>query len=356
MAAGIHKSTLFELLQATGGPGFEMVDIGKRMVDALAPYVDEVHTDALGNVVGIRRGTGSETPAPRVLLAAHMDEIALMVSRIEPGGFLRLVQTGGFDARVLVGQEVVVHATTPLLGVIGTKPPHLTTAAEREQGAKLEDLFVDLGMTEARVRETVRVGDRVTVRRTPMELLNGHIAGKALDNRASLAILLECLDDLQSRVHTADIIVAATVQEEVGSIGALRVAEKVRPDVAIAVDVTFGRAPGQPPHMEFQLGRGPAIAMGPNIHPKVFRGLRDTANRYGIPWQLELTQGVTGTDAGVMQMASGGIPCGLVGVPLRYMHTSVEVIQYSDVIDCGRLLARYVAGLKREEVEGLTCF
>ncbi|MBX6352877.1 MAG: M20/M25/M40 family metallo-hydrolase [Thermoflavifilum sp.] len=355
MTSGRHRQTLLALLEGWGGAGCEAADMGPRLQHALAPYVHEMDTDWLGNVVGLRRGVGPD-PRPRVMLAVHMDEIALFVSAIEPGGFLRMVQAGGFDPRVLIGQEVTVHGKDELVGVIGAKPPHLMAPGERDTAPALEELFVDLGMSEERVRAAVRVGDRITVRRSPIPLLGERLAGRAIDNRISFAVVLECLEDLRSRLHPADILVACTVQEELGSAGARAVAEKYRPDLAIVIDVTFGTSPGLPPHMSFELGRGPAITMGPNIHPRVFRALRDTAVAHGIPWQLETTQDTTGTDAGVIQLAAEGIPCGLVGVPIRYMHTSVEVADYRDVVDCGRLLARYLARLSREEVEGLTCF
>ncbi|MBX5437392.1 MAG: M20/M25/M40 family metallo-hydrolase [Alicyclobacillaceae bacterium] len=360
-----------------GGPGFEH-RVAEYVKGALAPLCTDVCYDRMGNLVARIAGDAGDADAPadphadarpaaasaarpkqrppRLMLAAHVDEIALIVTRIEEGGFLRVAQTGGFDPRTLVGQEVVVHASRPLRGVVGSKPPHLTTPEERKKAPSLEDLFIDLAMPEVRVREQVRVGDRVTIHRDPLELMNGRIAGKALDNRASAAVLLECARTLRSLRHEADVYLVCTVQEEVGMRGAAAVVETVRPDIAIAVDVTFGDFPGQAPDESFKLGKGPAITFGPNIHPQVFGGLRDTAVRHHIPYQIELSQEPTGTDANAFQTAGDGVATGLVGVAIRYVHTSVECVAYADIEDCGRLLAFYATTVDRSVVEGLSCY
>ncbi|WP_026975694.1 M42 family metallopeptidase [Alicyclobacillus contaminans] len=349
-----HKDTLIELLESHGGPGFEQA-VAERCITAFRAYTDDITVDTLGNVIARVPGEG-EAPRPKILLSAHMDEIALVVTRIEKGGFLRVWQAGGFDPRTLVGQEVVVHGKRTLRGIVGSKPPHLTSPEERSKAAPLEDLFIDVAMPEARVRELVTVGDRVTLHRETMHLLNNRISGKALDNRTSIAVMLECLEYLRSLRHVADVYAMASVQEEVGVRGATVAGYGIQPDIAIAIDVTFADMPGQEPDDSFKMGKGPAVAFGPNIHPKVFRGLRDTAVEHRIPYQLELSQGPTGTDARAFQIAREGIACGLVGIPIRYMHCSVETGSYDDVLDCGRLLAYYIASVNAKTVEGLTCY
>ncbi|MCL6515558.1 MAG: M20/M25/M40 family metallo-hydrolase [Alicyclobacillus sp.] len=341
-------------MELHGGPGFEE-EVAHRVKAAFARYTDDIRVDRMGNVIAHIRGEGA-SPRPRILLSAHMDEIALVVTEISEGGFLRVWQAGGFDPRTLVGQEVVVHGRERLTGIIGSKPPHLTTPEERRQAAPLEDLFIDLAMPEACVRERVTVGDRVTLRRETMDLLNGRIAGKALDDRASIAVILECLETLRGLRHRSDVLAVASVQEEVGVRGAATAGHALNPDIAIAIDVTFADMPGQAPDESFKMGKGPAIAFGPNIHPKVFRGLRDAADRHRVPYQVELTQGPTGTDARAFQIAREGIACGLVGVAIRYMHCSVETAAYDDIAECGRLLAHYIAGVTEKEVAGLSCY
>ncbi|WP_245629107.1 M42 family metallopeptidase [Alicyclobacillus shizuokensis] len=349
-----HREELLWILEGHGGPGFEQ-DVARRIEQVFLRYTSQIRRDAMGNLTAVLPGSG-ERRCPRVLLAAHMDEIALVVTKVEPGGFLRVWQAGGFDARTLIGQEVVVHGKRPLAGIVGSKPPHLTTARERKQAPPLEDLYVDVALPESSVRELVTVGDRVTLSRDPMELLHDRLAGKALDNRASVAVLLETLRFLRPLRHEADVYAVATVQEEVGFRGATTATYGWRPDVGIAIDVTFAEFPGQAPDESFKMGNGPVVAFGPNIHPKVFQRLRDTAEEHRVPYQVELTQGPTGTDARAMQITREGVATGLVGVAIRYMHTSVETADYQDIVECGRLLAHFIASVDTAYVEGLSCY
>ena len=355
MLAETHYNDLMQLISGHGGPGFEQA-IGEAFGNVARRYADSVEVDTMGNVVAIVKGEGAADKRPRVMLSAHMDEIALIVTKIEAGGFLRVAQTGGFDARTLVGQEVVVHGRKALHGIIGSKPPHLTSPDERKKATPLEDLYIDVAMAEEGVKEQVTVGDRVTLYREPMELLNHRIAGKALDNRTSVAVLLECMRHLQDLHHVADCYAVASVQEEVHMRGAHTAAYAINPDIGIAVDVTFADMPGQDPDDNAGIGKGTAITYGPNIHPKVFRGLKETAEKHGIPYQIEYSQGPTGTDANVIQITRDGIAAGLVGIAIRYMHTSVETGSYDDIVETGRLLAHYIASLDYSEVEGLSCY
>lgn len=354
MATDIHKPTLLNLLDSHGGPGFETA-VAEKVRRAFAAYSDDIRVDTLGNVIALVRGT-SGRGAPRIMLSAHIDEIALVVTKIDTGGFLRVAQSGGFDPRTLVGQEVVVHSQQTLRGIVGSKPPHLTSPAEREKAAPLEDLYIDVAMSESRVKEIVCIGDRVTLHRQTMELRNNRLSGKALDNRTSVAIILECLEHLRGLRHASDVYAVASVQEEVGIRGAATVGYGVDPDIAIAIDVTFADMPGQARDESFKIGHGPAVSFGPNIHPKVFRGLRDTAQAHNIAYQLELSQGPTGTDGWAFQIAGSGIATGVIGIAIRYMHCSVETGSYDDIAECGRLLAHYIAGLQKVDVEGLSCY
>jgi tetrahedral aminopeptidase len=349
-----HKKTLLELLDSHGGPGFEQ-QVANKVRAAFSAYTSEMRTDTLGNIIATVHGFGGKS-APKIMLSAHMDEIALVVTKIDAGGFLRVAQAGGFDPRTLVGQEVVVHGKQLLRGIVGSKPPHLTSPAERKKAAPLEDLYIDVAMKEERVREVVGIGDRITLHRETMELLNNRVSGKALDNRTSIAVILETLRFLQGLKHQSDVIAVASVQEEVGMRGAATVGYGVNPDIAIAIDVTFADMPGQDPDESFKIGAGPAISFGPNIHRNVFTALRDAAENNGIPYQLELSQGPTGTDGNAFQIARAGIATGVVGIAIRYMHCSVETGSYDDIVLCGRLLAHYIAGITQEDVEGLSCY
>jgi tetrahedral aminopeptidase len=349
-----HKETLLKILATHGGPGFEH-DVRDVVREAFSVYTQDIHTDKLDNLIACVHGAG-EMRHPRIMLSAHMDEIALIVTKVEEGGFLRVAQTGGFDPRTLVGQEVVVHGKQRLHGIVGSKPPHLTSPEERKQAAPLEDLYIDVAMSDERVRNHVAVGDRVTLYRETMMLMNGRISSKALDNRTSIAIILECLRHLEQMKHTADVIAVASVQEEVGVRGATTAGFGINPDIAIAIDVTFADMPGQAPDESFKMGKGPAVTFGPNIHPKVFAGFKRIAKVHQIPYQIEFSQSPTSTDARAFQIAQAGIATGLVGIGIRYMHTSVETGSYDDIIECGRLLAHYIAELTPSDVEELTCY
>lgn len=355
LSSGNIRETMKQLISDWGISGYEH-GIAERLKHVLKPYTTDIQVDKVGNLIARVPGLGPE-PRPTVMLAAHMDEIGLLVSKIEPGGFLRVVNVGGVDARTQVAQEAVVHAKDgEYIGIFGTKPPHLTSPSERGKAAPLEDLFLDIGMPEDMVRSLVRIGDPVTIRRTPLELQNDRISGKSLDNRASIAAVLECLTEMQRLKVGADVLAVFTVQEERGRNGAGPAAYGLQPDIAIAIDVTFGDMPGGPVDASFPLDGGPAICVGPNLHRKITAGLERTAKDLNMHYEREITQGDSGTDAYPIQISRGSIPTGLVSIPLRYMHTSVETVCYRDIERTGKLLAHYIAGVDRTYVEGLSCY
>ena len=346
------KNFLQAVTAAPGISGYEAPVAGLIRAE-LCALADEVRQDRLGNVVFLKKGTGEKRP--RVLLAAHMDEIGLMVTKIEAGGFLRFTSVGGIDPRTIVGQEVVVFGKERLTGVIGAKPPHLTDEDERGKAYPMEDLFIDLAMTEEQVRKLVTVGDLAMIRRELIQLQDTVLAGKAMDDRAGVAVLAVCLEELARLHHVADVYAVATVQEEVGVRGATTSTYGIVPDLGIAVDVTHGDMPGVPEHDTCKLGKGPGITVGPNRHPKIGKELVAVAKEHRIPYQLEVAAGPTGTDARAIQISRGGIPTGLVSVPLRYMHTSVELLDAEDIKMTGRLLAYFIAAVKTDFVEDLSC-
>jgi endoglucanase len=337
------SSALKRLSEATGVSGYE-AEVRAVIQDLLTGLADEVRVDRLGNLIAVKRATGTPAPPLKVMLAAHMDEIGLMVSKIEKG-FLHIAEVGGFDRRVLPGQEVLVHARQPLPGIIASQPPHVLPSDQRNKITPLSELMIDVGLPEAQVNERVRVGDLVSIRRQVVELQGGLLAGKALDDRACVAAMIGCLDALRSRHHTWDVYAVATVQEEVSLLGAFTATFGVVPDVGVALDVTFGDQVGVSDDETLKLGKGPAIAFGPNIHPRLFDRLVQVAKANEIPYQVEPTPGPTGTDAWAMQITQAGIPTALMSIPLRYMHTSVETVNIRDVDRTARLLADFIATL-----------
>ena len=345
---------LKRLSEAVGVSGHEGA-VARLVAAEMGPLADEVRTDRLGNCVAVRRGQADGGRRVRVLLAAHMDEIGMVVSRIEKGGFLRVLPVGGVNVQTLLGRRVLVHsAEGPIPGIVGHKPPHLTPEDERKKFPKWDEIFVDCGLSQEEAERRVAVGDLVTPVQAPLELLDGRLAGKALDNRASVAALIETLRQLQGLRHEADVYAVATVQEEVGYRGAAVSAFSLEPDVAVAIDVTFARQRLVSEPDVVELGKGPAIARGPNMHPRLVEALMATARDHGIPYQVEVIPGRSGTDAWAIQVSRTGIPTALVSVPLRYMHAPVEVVQVGDVRQTGRLLAHFVASLRPSFVEQLS--
>jgi len=312
----------------------------------------EVRVTKMGSVVGIRYGSGA-TPRRKVMLSAHMDEIGLRVTGIEKG-FIRIHKVAGSDARVMLGQEVVVHGQRELPGVIGSRPPHVLPPDQREQVIPFDKLFVDVGLPEAQVKKLVRVGDLISIRCEARELKGGLFCGKAMDDRASVAAVAVCLETLASKQHQWDVYGVASVQEETTFLGAATSAHEIQPDVAIAIDVTFAEQSDVSKPRAVEMNKGPAIGIGPNFHPKLTEALVKTAGKLELPCQMEPTPGVSGTDAWPIQVSREGIPTALLSIPLRYMHTPVEMVSPKDIERTGRLMAEFIAKLDDEFLKTLT--
>lgn len=349
-----YKRILLDFMETPGVPGYEF-EISKKVESCFREYTDDVHRDKMGNLIALIKGGGAE-PRPRIMVATHMDEIGLMVTKIEPGGFLRFWQLGGFDPRTLVGQEVMVHGRTKCHGIIGSKPPHLSTAEERDKAIPMKDLFIDLGMPEEMVREQVQIGDVITIVREAMELHNDFVSGKSLDNRASIAALLECLEEMKRFRVQADVYAVATVQEEVGLRGAMTSTYGIHPDIGIAIDVAHASMPGVAADLGLKMDGGAVFHNGPNIHQDIYGRFVDIAKEQNIPYQVRFMQGPTATDGNAIQITREGIATGVLSMPLRYMHTSVETLCYRDVKRTGKLLAHFIASVDRSFVEGLSCY
>lgn len=338
---------LRELSQASGVSGYE--DEARAVArQAFEPLCSELRTDSLGNLIAVRRGTRDERePARSIMLAAHLDEIGLMVTGHD-GAFLRFNRVGGVDVRTIVGQEVLVHGAQTLAGIVASRPPHVVSAEEREKPIPIDKLFIDVGLAEERLVELVRVGDLVTLRRELVELGEGYVSGKAMDDRAGVASLALCLELLDGMRHSWDVYAVATTQEEVGLRGAMVSAYGIAPDIAIAVDVGFGAQQGVAETESINMDAGPSLARGPNIHPLMYERLLGTAKDQEIAHQVEVVGGDSGTDAWAIQVAREGIPTGLLSIPTRYMHTSVETVCVRDVQRTARLMAALIAGLDEE--------
>ncbi len=274
---------------------------------------DDLQVGALGSLTALKRGRGRK-PRPRVMLAAHMDNIGFMVSGLK-GEFLRVSSIGGIDARVMPGQPVTVHGRRDLPGLVVAPSDFLLPASARGSVVPVGELLVDLGLRAADVARQVSVGDVVSFAQGAASLNGGLLASPALDNRASVAAVTVCLESLSGRAHEWDVLAVATTQEEVGLHGALTAAYALAPQLAIAIDVTFGSGPAVRDFADrcYELGKGPTIAFGPNLHPVVYKHLVDCAERGGFSYQSEPVAAHSGTDARAIQIAREGVPCALLG-------------------------------------------
>ncbi|MDD4262920.1 MAG: M42 family metallopeptidase [Firmicutes bacterium] len=342
---------LNSLSETSGVSGYETM-AADLIAGRWLPMADEIRRDALGNVIALKKGKGHG----KLLLAAHIDEIGLMVKKIDENGFIRFATVGGFDFRTLVAQEVTIHGKEDLRGVIGAKPPHLQSPNDQKKAYPKDEFYIDVGLKREKVDELVRIGDIITINRQVQKLAGQRYAGKSFDDRACVVMLTACFERLTQINHNLDVYLVATVQEEVGTRGALVSSYGINPDLAVAVDVCHGEFPGVRSDKGFILGKGPVISMGPDTHPRILDKLKEVADEGKIPYQLDASTSARGTDAWAIQIARSGVACSLLSLPLRYMHTSVETLDLGDIKEGGRLLAEFALKADRQFVEGLPCF
>lgn len=341
---------LKSLLSVSGLSGFEG-PVARLIEEKWRPLVDETSLGRVGSLHGLKRGSGKE-PRPSIMIATHMDAIGMQVSTIKDG-FLHITNIGGIDVRVLPGAEVTVHASgsdEELPGVIAMPPARLLPESEKDAAVGMKYLLVDTGLTPREVERKVRVGDLVSFANEPVELTGSMVAGHSVDNRASVAALTVCLEELQNKSHIWDVWAVATVQEENSYLGAYSSAFQIRPQMAIAVDGTFGKAPGASGWQTHPMGKAVGLCMGPNMHPFLHTKLKEVAERTEIPWFLDVAPMHSGTDAYPMQTIAEGIPTALVEFPMRYMHMPIETVSVKDIQRAGRLLAEFIASLDADFV------
>ena len=341
---------LKSLISVSGVSGYE-TPVAKLIEEKWRPLVDEVSISRVGSLHGLKKGS-AKSKRPSVMIATHMDAIGMMVSKVSDG-FLHITKVGGIDARVLPGAMVTVHASSgeELPAVIAMPSANLLPESVGDGVTEIGYLLVDTGLTPREVERKVRVGDLVSFANEPLELAGDVISGHTIDNRASVAALTVCLEELQTKSHIWDIWAVATVQEETSYLGGYSSAFTIRPDIAIAVDGTFAKGPGVNGWQSHPMGKGVGLCMGPNMHPFLHKKLIELAERLEIPWFLDVTADHSGTDAYPMQVTAEGIPTALVEFPIRYMHTPVESVAVKDIQRAGRLLAEFIASLEVDFVD-----
>jgi len=333
-----YKEILKQLVLQTAISGREE-KMSFFIKDLFSELCDEVYVDSFFNVTGIKRGSGKG----RILVTAHYDEIGFLVKNIDKKGFVRLASVGGVDNKILPAQEVVIHGKKEVYGVIGAKPPHLINVEEKKKVAKLEELYVDTGMTADSLKKVVSIGDAVTLRPKYRELLNSRISAKTVDNRCGVTALIAAMKELSMLKHESDIYFTATTQEEFDLAGAISTAYSVEPDLAIVIDACHGNVHDAPEDDIYTLGRGPAIGIGPQLDRIYTKKLFKTAKEYNIPYQTDVEAGDTGTEAWAVQVSRAGIPTTLISIPVRYMHTAIETVDMKDIINTAKLASRFAA-------------
>jgi tetrahedral aminopeptidase len=342
---------LKSLISVAGVSGYE-APVADLIKQKWTPLVDELTQSKLGSIHGLKAGSLKKNIRPSVMIAAHMDAIGLMVSRIVDG-FLCVTSIGGIDSRVLPGTPVIVHASTgeELYGVIVMPPANLLPDGDGGGVIALKYLLIDTGLTPNNVVKKVRVGDRVSFGTEPVEMSGGCVSGHTLDNRASVAALTICLEELQSKSHLWDVWAVASVQEEVTLGGAKTSAFQLRPTIAVAMDMTFGKGTGSSGYQTFGIGKGVTLGIGPSMHPFLYKRFTEVAERIEIPVHDDLMPEYSSTDADAMQLVAEGIPTMVLSIPQRYMHTPVELVSVKDIQRAGRLLAEFIASLEADFIE-----
>lgn len=348
-------STLKRLAETISVSGSEDW-IREVVIGLLKPHADEVYTDALGNVIAVKKGAGKG----RIMIAAHMDEIGLMVSHIDKNGFLRIQAIGGWNPLVLPGQRLLIRGEKGVVrGVVGLTPPHILSEEEAKKIPEIRKLFVDIGASSREEAEEmgVRVGSVAVIERSVERLGEHRATGRAFDDRVGVAVLIHAFAEAEP--GDVDLYAVATVQEEVGLKGARVAAYRISPDVALALDVTIAAdVPGVPEEsMITKLGGGPAIKVmdgrggsGLLAHPMVRGKLEEVAREKGIPYQLEILPGGT-TDAAIIALNKEGVPAGTVSIPTRYIHSPVEVLDLRDAVNTVKLVAGFTESITGEWIE-----
>lgn len=342
---------LRELLETPSPSGFEP-RAQRIWSDFLAPHADKIESDAYGNVFATLNPEGM----PKVLISGHADELGLMVSHISEEGFLYFKAIGGVDRSLLKGQRVIVSGREGSVnGVIGSLAIHLQEPDDRKKVPEFHELFIDIGAGSKKDAErVVRIGDPATLAAGYWDLGGGRIAARGCDNRTGIWVAAEVLRIVASRRGgcPAQIVAASTIQEENGLYGASMVGYRLRPNVALVVDVTHATDTPvctKTKHGDIKLGGGPVISFGSANHPVVCERLLHVAKSKKIPVQLEANPRYTGTDADAIFLQRGGVPTATIGLPNRYMHSPNEVIDLADLEALAKLLAAFCESLTPED-------
>jgi len=349
----VMKSLIKELSDAFGPAGFEN-EVRGIILNYIDGLVDEVKNDKIGNIIATKNG---DPKYPTILLAAHMDEVGLLITNIDENGFLRFYPLGGIDPRILYGQKVIIstHEGKKIHGFIGAKPPHILTEEEKNKAVQIQDLFIDIGASsrEEAKKMGVDIGCVAVFDAHFVDLGNNRIMGKAFDDRIGVSILIEILNKLKDKDY--NIVAAFTTQEELGLRGARIAAWQINAEYAIVVEgTTAGDVPGVDEYLQSTcLGAGPAITIADKsiiANPIVVQLLIASAKQLEIPYQFKRAV-IGGTDAGVIYLTKEGILTGVVSVPCRYIHGPYSIADINDVVNTVRLVYQTIKNISKAKKE-----
>lgn len=341
------KNYLFELCSESAPSGREELLLSLERI--VTPLADKTYRDSSGNLIAVKYcGIAG---APKIMIDAHADEIGLVVTHIDEQGFIHFANHAGVDDKVLPAATVTVLGKRALTGVVATLPPHLLKDADTDKAIKAKDMVIDVGYDEKTVKQLVNIGDLITLRSGCSDLLNNLVMGKSFDNRASCAVVAEVMHLLRRVRPRFDVYAVFSAGEEFGGYGAKTAAFNIEPDEALVLDVTFGESPFTNSEKGKKLGDGAAIGMSPILDSHITQTLITSARSRGIPYQLEIMNGKTGTNADGIVTTRAGVPTALISIPLRYMHSAGEVVSLEDMKTASQLVLNYVeyrGGVTRE--------
>lgn len=329
------KEILLKLCSADGVSGDETAaaETAKELMNNFAPC----ETDGMGNIFATA-GEGEK----HILLDAHIDQIGMIVTGIDQKGFVSVAPCGGVDRRILLDSEVKIYGKKTVAGIICCQPPHLTKSSDYEKVPAVDEIFIDTGLSGEKANELISLGDRVVFCGEPFEMLNGKVCSKSIDDRAGIAALIRCADILNGEGYNCKVTYLFSCQEETGERGAKISAFSADPDEAVAVDVSFNFAPGCNRIKCGEMGKGPMIGISPVLSNSVTDCLKELADENEIPFQLEIMENETGTNADVIAVSKRGVKCGLLSVPISNMHTGVEIALCEDIEQTAQILALFV--------------
>lgn len=339
-----YEKVLGELCGLSGPSGFES-PVATVAAKLLKGVIDEVRIDKMGSVIGVRR-CGKKN-APKLLLDAHLDEIGFIITGHEDG-YLRFAPLGGVDPRMLPDRELTIMTQPPVYGVVACLPPHIQSAEDMDKSLPIRELWIDVGLSQEEAEKRIPIGTPAVYRTGCTPLGDNLLCGKALDDRACFAILVDVMERLQAEKLDVDVYLLGSTQEETHSTGAITAAYGICPDMCVAVDVTHGDSPDAPKDLTFPLGGGPVIGIGPNCTRWMSDRMKRCAKQLGMDAGLEVMAGHTGTNGWDLQISREGVATSVLSLPLRYMHTPVETIHRDDLDKTAALLAQFIRGLGEE--------